>query len=104
MKEKEIQFTPVENLKDIIFETITIYPRRKKHKYSKHTCMYFKGVVQSTREIIYFKGDNTDVVELENCRCSIDLIDQNRVRLYHNYGNPNYGFQIIQCYDTLWIK
>lgn len=104
MKESEIKFTDIEDIKGKIFETITIYPRKKKHKYSKYTCMYFKGVEKQTYNEYYFKGEETDVIKLETVECSMDLVENNKIHLYHNISNPKRGFEVIHCMDTLVIK
>ena len=104
MEESEIKFTNIETIKGKIFSSITIYPRKKKHRDSNYTCMYFKGIEKDTNKEFYFKGETTDVIDLDNVRCSIDLVERNRIRLYHNFSNPKGGFEVIQCYSSLWIK
>lgn len=104
MKESEIKFTNIETIKGKIFETITIYPRKKKHKFSKFNCMYFRGVEKETNKEYYFMGEETDVIQVKNMECSMDLVNNNKIHLYHNYSNSKNGFEVIHCADTLVIK
>lgn len=104
MKEREIKFTDIDEILGKVFSTLTIYPRKKKHRYSKYNCMYFRGVEKETSKEYYFKGEETDVIDLRNMECSMDLVKGNRIRLYHNSSNPKRGFEVIHCIDTLVIK
>ena len=104
MKESDIKFTDIETIKSKTFETITIYPRKKKHRYSKYNCMYFRGVETKTGQEYYFKGEETDVIKIQNIEFSMDLVDGNKIRLYHKISYPNREFKITHCMDTLVIE
>ena len=104
MKESEIEFTDIETIKSKSFDTITIYPRRKKHRYSNHNCMYFCATEIKTGQEYWFKGEETDVIKIENIECSMDIVNSNKIRLYHKIGSPNREFKIVHCMDTLVIQ
>lgn len=104
MKESEIEFTDIDIIKTKLFSTITIYPRRKKHKYSHYNCMYFRGVELKTGQEYYFKGEETDMIKLENIECSMELVKGNKISLYHKIGNLSRGFKVVHCMDTLVIQ
>ena len=104
MKESEINFTKIDIIKTKSFATITIYPRRKKHRYSKHNCMYFMGIEEETGQEYYFKGEETDVIKIETMEFSMDVVESNKIRLYHKISEFGRGIKVEHCMDTLIIK
>lgn len=52
----------------------------------------------------YFKGEETDVIKIENIEFSMDMVDGNKIRLYHKISNPIREFKIVHCMDTLIIQ
>jgi hypothetical protein len=103
MNIKDITFTDIKTIKTKKFQSIAIFKRKKRHKYSKYPCMYFKGVELDTYEEYYFMGEETDVVKIENIECSIEQNFSGGITLYHKISGDR-GFRVVHCADTLIIK
>lgn len=103
MKIKDIILTDINTIKSKKFQSISIFRRKKIHKYSKYHCMYFKGIELGTYEEYWFMGEETDVVKIENIECSIEQNFSGGITLYHKISSDR-GFRVVHCADTLIIQ